>query len=217
MISALRSGNLALFQAQMAHLANLRIGLVRKLMNENGGDSIALIARALDLRREEFAQIYLNARKLRTKASGVGAADLGQALDFFDRTDAAQARGILARWRRESARRPWPRAKIWRPRKKCSRSAAGTDRKPARQPEQHLPIVRPFTPAMYRMATAPGRCVLRRRRSAGRLRSAYIFIIGRHWEQKRLEWGPARRYLSSTHRRLKLVEPRHRLQKDDAS
>jgi uncharacterized protein (DUF2336 family) len=104
LIQCLRDGNLALFQAQLAQLANLRIGLVRKLMNENGGDSIALIARALDLRREEFAQIYLNARKLRAKASGIGAADLGQALDFFDRTDTAQARGILARWRHDSAK-----------------------------------------------------------------------------------------------------------------
>ena len=104
LIQCLRDGNLALFQAQLAQLANLRIGLVRKLMDENGGDSIALIGRALDLRREEFAQIYLNARKLRTKASGVGAADLGQALDFFDRTDIAQARGILARWRHDSAK-----------------------------------------------------------------------------------------------------------------
>jgi hypothetical protein len=104
MISALRSGNLALFQAQVAHLANLRMGLVRKLMNENGGDSIAFIARAIGLRRDEFAQIYLQVRKLRTQSGGIGAADLGQALDFFDRTEAAQASGIIARWRRESAR-----------------------------------------------------------------------------------------------------------------
>lgn len=104
MISALRGGNLALFQAQLAHLASLRIGLVRKLMSENGGESIALIARAIGLRRDEFAQIYLLARKLKTKAAGVGAADLGQALDFFDRTEAAQASTIIARWRRESAR-----------------------------------------------------------------------------------------------------------------
>ncbi|MDY0871035.1 DUF2336 domain-containing protein [Dongia rigui] len=104
MISALRSGNLALFQAQVAHLANLRMGLVRKLMNENGGDSIAFIARAIGLRRDEFAQIYLQVRKLRTKSGGVGAADLGQALDFFDRTEPAQASAIISRWRRESAR-----------------------------------------------------------------------------------------------------------------
>ncbi|WP_374655878.1 DUF2336 domain-containing protein [Dongia sp.] len=103
MISALRAGNLALFQAQVAHLANLRMGLVRKLMNENGGDSIAFIARAIGLRRDEFAQIYLLVRRLRTKG-GIGAADLGQALDFFDRTEAAQASSIIARWRRESAR-----------------------------------------------------------------------------------------------------------------
>ncbi len=70
MISALRGGNLALFQAQLAHLGNLRMGLVRKLMNENGGDSIALIARAIGLRRDEFAQIYLLARKLKTKHDG---------------------------------------------------------------------------------------------------------------------------------------------------
>lgn len=104
LIQCLRDGNLALFQAQLAQLAGLRIGLVRKLMNENGGESIALIARAIELRREEFAQIYLNARKLRAKASGIGAADLGQALDFFDRTDTAQARRILARWRHDSAK-----------------------------------------------------------------------------------------------------------------
>ena len=104
MISALRADNLALFQAQVAHLANLRMGLVRKLMNENGGDSIAFIARAIGLRRDEFAQIYLLVRKLRTKSGGIGAADLGQALDFFDRTEPAQASSIIARWRRESAR-----------------------------------------------------------------------------------------------------------------
>lgn len=104
MISSLRTGNLALFQAQLAHLASLRIGLVRKLMSENGGDSVALIARAIGLRRDEFAQIYLLARKLKTRAPGVGAADLGQALDFFDRTEATQASAIIARWRRESAR-----------------------------------------------------------------------------------------------------------------
>jgi uncharacterized protein (DUF2336 family) len=104
MISALRAGNLALFQAQVAHMANLRMGLVRKLINENGGDSIAFIARAIGLRRDEFAQIYLLMRKLRTKSGGIGAADLGQALDFFDRTEAAQASSIIARWRRESAR-----------------------------------------------------------------------------------------------------------------
>lgn len=104
LIQCLRDGNLALFQAQLAQLANLRIGLVNKLMSENGGDSIALIARALDLRREEFAQIYLHARKLKSQAGGIGAADLGQALDFFDRTETAQARTILARWRQDSAR-----------------------------------------------------------------------------------------------------------------
>lgn len=104
LIRCLRDGNLALFQAQLAQLANLRIGLVRKLMDEQGGDSVALIARALDLRRDEFAQIYLNARKLRSKGSGIGAADLGQALDFFDRTDGHQARAILARWRQEAAK-----------------------------------------------------------------------------------------------------------------
>ncbi|WP_374367069.1 DUF2336 domain-containing protein [Dongia sp.] len=104
LIQCLRDGNLALFQAQLAQLANLRIGLVRKLMSEPGGDSIALIARALDLRRDEFAQIYLNARKIRNKANGIGAADLGQALDFFDRTDVGQARAILARWRHDSAK-----------------------------------------------------------------------------------------------------------------
>jgi uncharacterized protein (DUF2336 family) len=104
LIQCLRDGNLALFQAQLAQLANLRSGLVNKLMNENGGDSIALIARALDLRREEFAQIYLHARKLKSQAGGIGAADLGQALDFFDRTEINQARSILARWRQDAAK-----------------------------------------------------------------------------------------------------------------
>jgi len=104
MIAALRNGNLALFQAQVAHLANLRISLVRKLMHENSGDSIALIARAIGLRRDEFAQIYLQLRKLHSKADGIGAADLGQALDFFDRTAVAQASTIIARWRHDSVR-----------------------------------------------------------------------------------------------------------------
>jgi hypothetical protein len=120
-----RDGNLALFQAQIAQLANLRIGLVRKLMDESGGDSIALIARAIELRRDEFAQIYLNARKLKTKASGIGAADLGQALDIFDRTEEAQARAILSRWRHESAKEALVESEDLAPPTEKSEPAAG--------------------------------------------------------------------------------------------
>ena len=99
LIATLRAGDLALFEAQFAELARLRIGLVRRLVDATGSDSLALIARAIELRREEFAQIYLLARKLSAANGRIGAADLGQALDFFDRTDQTEAKSILARWR----------------------------------------------------------------------------------------------------------------------
>jgi hypothetical protein len=67
---------------------------------------MALVARAIGLRREEFAQIHLHARKLKTNARGVDAADLGQALAFFDRTGTALASAVLTRWRHDSAPEP---------------------------------------------------------------------------------------------------------------
>lgn len=103
LIEALRAGNLALFQSQIENLADIRVGLVRKLMNESGHESIAVIARALDWRRDRFAQIYLQLRKFDTKSDAIGVADLGHALDFFDRLETVQAKNIIARWRGESS------------------------------------------------------------------------------------------------------------------
>jgi uncharacterized protein (DUF2336 family) len=99
LIGALRAGNHALFEAQLAELATLRIGLVRRLVAETGRDSLALIARGIGLSRGEFAQIYLLARKLQSANGRVGAADLGQALDLYDRTNPNDAKSVLMRWR----------------------------------------------------------------------------------------------------------------------
>ena len=60
-----------------------------------------VVARGVGLSREEFATVYLLTRKARPGAASADPADLGHALEFYDRVDDATAELVLGRWRRD--------------------------------------------------------------------------------------------------------------------
>jgi uncharacterized protein (DUF2336 family) len=101
LLQTLRRGEVALFEALLAAMAQLRIMLVRRFCYESGGQALAVVARGVGLSREEFATVYLLTRKARPSTSTTDPADLGRALEFYDRVDDATAQLVLGRWRRD--------------------------------------------------------------------------------------------------------------------
>lgn len=101
MIQTLRRGEIALFESMLSELAQLRLSLVRRLLYEDGGEGLAIMSRATELTREEYATIFLISRK--TKPGGMAAdpSTLAAALTFYDRILPDNARQVISRWQRD--------------------------------------------------------------------------------------------------------------------
>ncbi|HVI91913.1 MAG TPA: DUF2336 domain-containing protein [Dongiaceae bacterium] len=101
MIQALRRGEVALFEAMIGESAQLRIPLVRRLLYEDGGEGLAIMARSIGLLREEFATIFLLSRKTRPGITTTDPTNLGSSLAFFDKLNPENARQVISRWQRD--------------------------------------------------------------------------------------------------------------------
>lgn len=101
MIQTLRRGEVQLFEAMLAELAQLRLPLVRRLLYEDGGEGLAVMIRAIELAREEFATIFLLSRKTRPGTAITDPANLGTALAFFDKITPDNAKQVINRWQRD--------------------------------------------------------------------------------------------------------------------
>ena len=101
LIQALRRGEIALYEAMLGELSQLRLPLVRRLLYEDGGEGLAIMARSMDLTREEFATMFLLSRKTRPGAPTTDPSSLGAALAFFDKIIPDNARQVTSRWQRD--------------------------------------------------------------------------------------------------------------------
>ncbi|WP_374655882.1 DUF2336 domain-containing protein [Dongia sp.] len=104
LLQTLRKGEIQLFEAMFAEMSGLRLRLITRIAYEPGGQGLAVVTRAMGLNREEFATIFLLTRRARVGqggGAGFAPADLGRALEFFDRLSHAAAETVLTRWRRD--------------------------------------------------------------------------------------------------------------------
>ncbi len=101
MIQTLRRGEVALFEAMLAQVNELRLSLVQRVLYEEGGSGLAVLARAQRLSREEFSTMFLLTRRARTGRHAASAAELGRALTYFDGIGTEQALKVLSYWRRD--------------------------------------------------------------------------------------------------------------------
>jgi len=101
LMQTLRRGEIPLFEAMLGEMSGLRVTLIRRLCYETGGQGLAVVARGIGLSREEFASVYLLTRKARPGAAAMDPADLGRALEFFDRINHGSAATVIGRWRRD--------------------------------------------------------------------------------------------------------------------
>lgn len=101
LLQTLRKGEIQLFEAMFAEMCGLRLKLVNRIVYEPGGQGLAVAARGIGLNREEYATIFLLTRRARAGQGGFAPAELGRALEFFDRLTHAAAETMLNRWRRD--------------------------------------------------------------------------------------------------------------------
>jgi uncharacterized protein (DUF2336 family) len=99
LIQALREGKIALFEELLAELVALRPLLVRRIVYEAGGQSLAVACRSVDIGKADFASILLLSRGSRPGDKTVDNNEVAEALAFFDRIRPETAKRVVARWR----------------------------------------------------------------------------------------------------------------------
>ena len=97
LIQVLREGEIPLFEVMFARFTGLEIDLIKKVLYEEGGQSLAVACKASHVQKHDFASIFLLSRQARPGDKSV---ELKRTLDFFNRIDVDKAEKILEKWRK---------------------------------------------------------------------------------------------------------------------
>lgn len=103
MVQALRQGEVPLFEAMFARRSGLRLRLLRRILFEPGGEALAVVCRAIDIPKTDFATIYMLTRKARGRAEPINPRELTRVLTLYDRLREDAVRAMLSRWQRDAA------------------------------------------------------------------------------------------------------------------
>jgi uncharacterized protein (DUF2336 family) len=99
MIQTLRQGEIALFEEMLSGLSNLNAKLVRRFVFEPGGEALAILCRALEVMKPDFASIFLLSRSARPGDKVVDPSELTRVLDLYDRIKLETAQKVVEHWR----------------------------------------------------------------------------------------------------------------------
>jgi len=102
LINSLRQQRIAIFVAGLAELAHIDFKTTWRIFNDAGGQSFAILAKAIDVDRNQFTSVFLlmsQSRGSQTQSPGV----LKEILVLFDSVSEENARGALQIWQRDNA------------------------------------------------------------------------------------------------------------------
>jgi len=99
MIQTVRQGEIALFEEMLSGLSNLNAKLVRRFVFEPGGEALAILCRALEIMKPDFASIFLLSRSVRPGDKVVDPSELTRVLDLYDRIKLETAQKVVEHWR----------------------------------------------------------------------------------------------------------------------
>lgn len=102
--SAFKQQRVAVFVAGLAHLGGVDFRTAWRIFSDKGGESFAVLCKAIDMDRGQFTSMYLlivQAREggARAKSPGV----IKEILDLFESITVKSAKGALQVWQRESS------------------------------------------------------------------------------------------------------------------
>jgi uncharacterized protein (DUF2336 family) len=101
LVKTLRQGEIQLFLALFANLTGLRMALVRRITFEEGGEGMAIAARAIGLDKPSFASIFLLSRRARAETRAMDAGELARILALFDHLKVEATQRTMEYWKRD--------------------------------------------------------------------------------------------------------------------
>lgn len=103
LLNALRQQRVAVFVAGMGELSGINFKTAWRIFSDKGGESFAVLAKAVGVERGQFTSIYLLVVQAREGGAPKSPGVIKEILELFDATSEVNARGALQVWQRDSA------------------------------------------------------------------------------------------------------------------
>jgi hypothetical protein len=100
MIRVLRDGEVRLFVALFEQMTRLSEPLIMDILFEPSGEGLAIACKAIELTRDEFAEMFELIRRPRVGNERELRHDLQTNLDLFDKMTPDSAKEVARNWRR---------------------------------------------------------------------------------------------------------------------
>ncbi len=101
MIQALRMGFFKLFDIMLSMKTGLDTSLIDMMVMEDGGRSVSVLCRSIDLDKPSFVSIFLLSRGSRPGEQIVNPKELSSALAAFDKLDINTAKSLVDTWKKD--------------------------------------------------------------------------------------------------------------------
>ncbi|WP_262696281.1 DUF2336 domain-containing protein [Kordiimonas aquimaris] len=103
LLNALRQQRIAVFVAGMGELGGINFKTAWRIFSDKGGESFAILAKAVGVDRNQFTNIFLLVVQAREGGTAMAPGVIKGILELFDATSEENARGALQVWQRDSA------------------------------------------------------------------------------------------------------------------
>jgi len=103
LLSSLRQQRVAVFVAGLAELGSVDFRTAWRIFTDKGGESFAILAKAVGIERGQFTNIYLLVVQAREGGAVKSPGVLKEILTLFDNTSEENAKGALQVWQRDHA------------------------------------------------------------------------------------------------------------------
>jgi uncharacterized protein (DUF2336 family) len=99
LLQTLRQGEVALFEALLGQLTQLKASSIRKLIYDEGAEGLVIVSRAAHIDRTSFTSIFLLLQRIHPQELAKDALAMKHALDLFDRLKIETAAKVIERWK----------------------------------------------------------------------------------------------------------------------
>ncbi|TXH38574.1 MAG: DUF2336 domain-containing protein [Rhodospirillaceae bacterium] len=99
LLQTLRQGEVALFEALLGQLTQLKASSIRKLIYDEGAEGLVIVSRASHIDRTSFTSIFLLLQRIHPQELAKDAYAMKHALDLFDRLKTETAAKVIERWK----------------------------------------------------------------------------------------------------------------------
>ena len=101
LIQSLRQNRLPVFVAGVAELAAISNRIVWRIFTDEGGESLAVLCKAIGIERADFTTIFLLVDQANTKRAPLKPGILKANLGLYDKIDSESAKAVLRYWQRD--------------------------------------------------------------------------------------------------------------------